>query len=167
MALTYTVLHKYRHNDYELAKDHIRRQLGDISDFELFGKEVLVAVYVRPLRNENSGLTISDNIQKEDAIQGKIVLVLKAGPSAFGAMDDISFREAQYGGAPPKPGDWLMVRAAAGEPISYYGPNAEEVKTENRRGEMEKLYCWDGGWPCRIIDDSNFVGRVTEPHSVV
>ncbi len=72
VALTYSVLHRYKHNNYEVAKDHIRRQLGSIEDFELFGQEVLVAVYVRPLRNPGSGLTISEKMQGEDVIQGMI-----------------------------------------------------------------------------------------------
>ena len=167
-GLKYSVLHKYHHADYEVAKDHMRRQLGRL-DIELFGRQVLVGIYIPPLFAGPNGLQISDKMQAENVYQGKIVLVLKTGPGAFGALDDESYRTAVYGceDAVPSVGDWLMVNAVAGEPTNFCGPNAETFMAEDRRGDPTKLYHWDAGWPCRIIMDDSFIGRVTNPHNVI
>jgi hypothetical protein len=167
-GLKYSILHKYHHADYEVAKDHMRRQLGSL-DLLLFGRQVLVGIYIPPLFGGTSSLQISDKMQAENVYQGKIVLVLKTGPAAFGALDDESYRAALYGdeAGVPKIGDWLMVNAVAGEPTNFCGPGAETIFAENRRGDPEKVYHWEAGWPCRIIMDDSFIGRVTNPHNVV
>jgi len=166
MPMHYTQLHKWHHADYEVAKEHIYRQLGKL-DIELFDRDVMVAVYVRPIQNPRTGLSITDAAQVEDTIQGKVCLVLKLGPSAFQCETQSDY-DAIYGeNGPPKVGDWLMVRASAGDPVSFCGDNAETVMYEDRHGEEHKAYAWDAGWPCRIIRDDNFMARVLNPHSTV
>ena len=45
-----------------------------------------------------------------------------------------------------------------GEPVMY----------EDRHGDKQRMYgAWEQGWPCRVVLDDNFIGRVTNPHSVV
>lgn len=166
MALNYTQLHRHHHADYAVAQEHIYRQMGQL-DLKLFGNEVLVAVYVRPQFSSTTGLTGSTKTQAEDVVQGKIALLVAAGPNAF-KCDTAADEKAIYGedGA-PKPGDWLLLRATDGTPMSVCGPGAEIVQEEDRHGELQKAYGWDSGWPCRVVPDTAFLGRVTNPHSVV
>lgn len=167
-GLKYAVLHNYHHADYDIAKDHMRRQLGQL-DIELFGRQVMVGIYIPPLVGGTSVLQISSKMQAENVYQGKIVMVLKTGPGAFGRLDDESYRISMYGSEEgvPKVGDWLMVNAVAGEPTSFCGPGAETVMGEDRRGDPQKVYDWNSGWPCRIIMDDAFIGIVTNPHNIV
>lgn len=164
-GMSYTQLHKHHHADYTVAQEHIRRQIGNL-DLELFGRDVLVAQYVRPLENPKTGWTTTGAKQREDAIQGKIVMVVALGPSAFDGDD--AYKAATFGpGGPPKVGDWLMTRATDGHPTNICGEDAEVVKYEDRHGERHNAYDWESGWPCRVINDENFMGRVLNPHSVV
>lgn len=57
--------------------------VGDLSNEEVLGDLVLVGVYIRPEKTAGGILRPIDNI-KEDEFQGKVGLVLKAGPLAFG-----------------------------------------------------------------------------------
>ena len=163
--VTYSRLHKWHHDDYGIAKQDILRQVGDISECEVFGRQVLCAVYIRPAFNPNNKLTYTEKQQAEDIAQGKAVLVLKLGPSAFDGDEDY-LRSMFKDGIAPKPGDWLFARAAAGEPMQISGEGAERVEYEDRRDERQKSYPFDG-WPCRVISDESFIGRVDKPHQVV
>lgn len=168
MTSDYTRLHKHHHADYDTAKEDIRRQIGTL-DLELFNRDVLCGVYVRPLYNPRSGFTQSIQFQKEEIIQSKIVLVLKLGPSAFKAPNDYpEWYEEQFGTSkPPSVGDWLMVRAADGHPTNICGDDGVNVMYPDKLGREHKAYEWDSGWPCRIISDQNFMARVLNPHTVV
>ena len=64
-------------------KTGIMKDIGDLSTFELFNNQVLVAVYVRPKKTK-SGIYLPDATVDEDKIQGKVGLVIKEGPLAFG-----------------------------------------------------------------------------------
>ena len=166
MPMLYTQLHRHHHADYEEAKEHIRRQLGQL-DIDLFDRDVLVGVYVRPIQNPRTGLSITNQQQVEDTIQSKIVLVLKCGPSAFKCETAADYTAIYGENGPPQIGDWLMVRAADGTPINFFGDGAEKVKYRDRRDEEHDAYAWDSGWPCRIIRDDAFMARVLNPHSAV
>ena len=63
-------------------KTGIMKDIGDLSTFELFNNQVLVAVYVRPKKTK-SGIYLPDATVDEDKIQGKVGLVVKKGPLAF------------------------------------------------------------------------------------
>lgn len=159
-----TRLHNWHHKDYAEAGRQINQALGDISDIEIAGRQVLVAVYVRP-NVTNGGVMQSVSAQKEDVWQGKIVLLLKAGPDAF--VGDDSYRQAMWGNARhPQAGDWLVVRAIDGLPISLKGDNAERPQGKDFRGDPIDIYDWDG-WPCRFLPDDAIIARVSKPHSVV
>lgn len=165
MSMGFTRLHNWHHENYEIAKQDIAVQMGDISTEEIFGRQVLCAVYVRPLMNPKSGLTVTEKQQAEDVHQGKVMLVLKCGPSAF--QGEAEYVEATYGpkGA-PKPGDWLWSRATAGDTQSIAGEGAVQVRYEDRHGEKHDAYGFQG-WPCRVLSDEDFIGRTATPHSVV
>ena len=163
-SVTYDHLHRWHHDDYAVAHEHILRQLGDISESMVFGRQVLCAVYVRPGRTR-AGLEFTGDKQNEDIHSGKTMMVLQLGPSAFSG--DADYLHAMYGAyGPPKPGDWVAARANVGEAISIQGEDAERVKHEDRRGDLQDTYPWEG-WPCRIVQDESLLMRVNKPHQVV
>ena len=61
--MAYTHLHKHHHDDYEVAKSHIHRQIGRL-DLELFGRQILCAMYIRPPINPKTGWVITDKKQQ-------------------------------------------------------------------------------------------------------
>lgn len=158
-------LHGNHHEDYEVAKQHIFAQLGTLSGLALFGRQVLVAVYVRPAVNPRTGLTSIEKKQQEDWYESKVVLVIDHGPEAF--MGDESYMQATFpGGVPPKIGDWLFQNAGTGIQMSMCGDDAERVKYKDRHGDEQSMYPSDG-WPVRIVTDASFLGILLKPHQVV
>ncbi len=163
-SVTYDHLHRWHHDDYAVAREHIFRQLGDISESMVFGHQVLCAVYVRPGRTR-SGLEFTEDKQNEDIHVGKTMMIVQLGPSAF--KGDPGYLADTYGeSGPPKIGDWVAARSNAGEAMSMQGENAERVRHEDRRRDLQTTYPWDG-WPCRIINDDALLMRVAKPHQVV
>ena len=49
----------------------IRKEMGNISDIEIFHNQVLVAIYIRPEKTK-SGLYLSAQTREEDKYQGKV-----------------------------------------------------------------------------------------------
>lgn len=165
MEVSYSRLHNWHHDDYQIAKEHIWRQIGDISESQVFGRQVLCAIYIRPTRNPKTGLEYTEKQQAEDIAQGKSMLVLQLGPDAF--QGDEAYQKAMFGEwGPPKVGDWLWARSNVGEPLQMAGEGAERITHEDRRGEKQNSYPFDG-WPCRVLADESFIGRVAKPHQVV
>ena len=74
-----------QHN--EDPKEEIWKAVGDLADFQLFGNEVLVAIYIRPQKT-SSGIFLTDNYRDEDKWQGKIGLVLKTGGTSLVELSD-------------------------------------------------------------------------------
>lgn len=164
-------LHRRLYDDYETAKAHIHQAIGDISEIEIFGRDVLVAVFCRPntitvRKPDGSQGMIWQPVKeiKEDWWQGKAVLVLKCGPDAF--RGDQSYLDARYDGKPPGPGDWLFARADSGVQLSIEGEGASRPQGVDSRGQPFDLFEWPG-WPCRVVPDERFFGRVAKPHQVV
>ena len=111
--------------------------VGDISGIELFNNQVLVAIYVRPEKSK-AGLYLPEKNLDEDKFQGKIGLLLKAGPSAFVDENGQWFSGAIF--TPKK--DWLLFRPSDGWSIG-----------------INKV-------PCRIFDDISIKGKVPYPDYV-
>ncbi len=157
--------HKPSYDDYEVAKAHIHQALGDITDIEVFGRQVLVAVFCRPTVSPNGWFETVTGM-KEDWWQSKAVLVLKVGPDAFNGTE--AYLDATFGkGVPaPRAGDWLFANASAGIQINLMGDGASRPQGKDYKGRSIDLFEWEG-WPCRIIGDDNFLGRITNPQSVV
>jgi hypothetical protein len=159
-----TALHGWHHDDYDEAIQQIKTHLGDISDLEVFGRQVVVAVYVRPSKNA-AGIYQTAKAQQEDFWQGKAVLVLKCGPDAFSGSEE--YARAMFGDKPPpQPDDWVFLRASDGMPINLCGDDAKRVQGKTFGGEMVDIFPWDG-WPCRIVSDESIIGRINKPHSLV
>ena len=114
----------------------LNKRLGDISKVEIFNNQILVAVYVRPTRTA-SGLYLTDKTTEEDLYQGKVGLVVKAGPSAFKDESGKWFNDIDV-----DIGDWVVFRPSDGWAITV------------------------NGVLCRLIDDINVRGRIDAPDRV-
>lgn len=117
------------------AKELLER-LGDVSNFELFNNNVLLAVYIRPEKTK-SGIYISHKTIDEDRYQGKVGLLVSAGPKAFSAESDEWFKDVTV-----TPGDWLVFRPSDGWSVNV------------------------NGVLCRVMPDVQVKGRVTHPDKV-
>lgn len=94
-----------------LAKDPKQALLdavGDLSGYDIFHNQILVAIYVRPNITAGGILRPDENI-KEDEYQGKVGLVVKLGPTAFVDTDDEEFH-----GQSLSVGDWVVFRTGDG-----------------------------------------------------
>lgn len=120
----------------EDPRDKLLKQLGDISDIEIFNNQVLLAVYIRPEKTK-SGIYLTDAMKDEDKYQGKVGLLVKSGPAAF--TDDgewfsgLEFREGS---------DWLLFRPSEGWQLNV------------------------NGVLCRLFQDVDIKGRISHPDKV-
>jgi len=117
-------------------KEELLASLGDISDIEIFNNQVLLAIYIRPEKTK-SGIILTDKYRDEDKFQSKAALVIKKGPIAF---DDPSGN--WFKGMEIDLHDWVIYRPSDGWSINVNGVN------------------------CRVIDDNNIRGRVSNPDCV-
>lgn len=90
----------------------IRKQVGDLSEFTIFGNFILLGVYERPDKTR-SGLYLSDQTRSEDKHQGKAALVLKKGPTAFVSDSNYDFK-----GQNVEVGDWVAIFVSDGRAIT-------------------------------------------------
>lgn len=114
--------------------------LGDISGVEVFHSLVMVATHVRPAITAG-GIHLPDKTLLEDRFQGKVGLVVKMGPLAF---KDDELTRARFGGVTVSVGDWVFYRPGDGF-------------------EMYSVDPTDGGTSCRLFDDTQIMGRVSDP----
>lgn len=152
--------HRQSYDDYETAKAHILQALGDLSDLNVTGKQIVVAVFCRPNfimfrgpTGEEAPLYTTVKEVKEDWYQHKGGLIVKAGPGAF--QGDKSYLQDTFGDAgAPGVGDWIFSNASAGIQVNLAGDGASRPQALDRRGEPMDIFEWDG-WPCRIMLDTS------------
>ena len=164
--------HRKSFDDYSVAKAHILQAIGDMEDMQIFGSNVLVAVFCKPnirtiKKSDGSQSMWIDPLkeQKEDWWQGKACMILKLGPDAF--EGDESYIKAKFGKVgKPKVFDWVFANANGGMPISLMGDGASRPQGVDMQGNPIDIYEWDG-WPCRVVDHDAFYGRLTNPQLVV
>lgn len=120
------------------SADEIIAGLANVlNEFEPFHNQVLIGIYMRggvkDLGNGKS-LYLPDKTVDEDQWQGKVGLVMKAGPLAFknDARND-------FAGQTVTPGDWIVFRVSDGFPIDLNGIH------------------------CRLLEDVHVKGRITSP----
>jgi hypothetical protein len=102
--------------DHEIdPKEKILKELGDLSNIEIFNNQILVAVYVRPEKTK-SGLYLSDSMRSEDQFQGKTGLLVGMGPAAFNDESGQWFNNASF-----NLHDWLVFRPSDGWSIKVNG----------------------------------------------
>lgn len=117
-------------------KKKILDEIGDVSGFEIFNNNILVAVYQRPAKTK-SGIFLTDKTTDEDRFQSKVGLLLKLGPRAFepnseGWFDNVTFSE----------GDWIVFRPSDGWNVTV------------------------NGVLCRVLSDTQVRGRADQPDRV-
>jgi len=117
-------------------KQKLLDDIGDISSFEIFNNQILIAIYIRPNKTK-SGIYLSDQSREEDKVQGKVGLVVKKGPAAF--VDETSewFKDISV-----EVNDWVVFRPSDGWSITV------------------------NNVLCRIIDDTAVRGKVDAPDRV-
>lgn len=124
-------------------KKALIESLGDgINAIEVFHNQVMVATYIEPDKTPG-GIIKPDRTLVENRFQGKCALVLKCGPLAF--KDDAV---AKFGGITVKPGDWVIA----------YPSDGRELFSVDASGSA--------GTCCRIFEDVNIKGRVSDPAAI-
>jgi co-chaperonin GroES (HSP10) len=116
--------------------EKLRKEVGDISGFDIYNNQVLVATYMRPQKTK-SGIYLPDSTTAEDQFQSKVGLVLKTGPDAFVDEDNKWFRDVNV-----SVGDWIVFRPSDGWNITV------------------------NNIACRILDDTAVRGKVDKPDRV-
>tara|TARA_R110000868_G_scaffold87298_8_gene244321 strand:- start:2704 stop:3081 length:378 start_codon:yes stop_codon:yes gene_type:complete len=111
-------------------------EIGDISNFEIFNNNILVAVYQRPAKTK-SGLYLTDKTTEEDRFQSKVGLLLKVGPRAFEPN-----AEGWFDGVEFNLNDWIVFRPSDGWTVTV------------------------NGVLCRILSDTQVRGRSDQPDRV-
>jgi co-chaperonin GroES (HSP10) len=114
----------------------LMKEVGDVSNVEIFNMQVLVAVYIRPEKTK-SGIILSDKTRDEDRYQSKVGLIVKKGPSAF--VDDGG---KWFSGLDVNEGDWIVFRPSDGWNITV------------------------NGTLCRMLDDMSIRARISHPDQV-
>jgi len=114
----------------------LQTQIGDLADVEVFGDDVLVAIYRRPEKTRG-GIVLTDVTRGEDLYQGKTGLVVKMGPLAF-KDEGLAHMKCDIG-------DWVVFRPADGWACTLN--NKEKV-------------------PMRVIRDALIRMRVTDPDAI-
>ena len=117
-------------------KQKLLDDIGDISAFEIYNNQILIAIYIRPNKTK-SGIYLSDQSREEDKVQGKVGLVVKKGPAAF--VDDTSewFKDISV-----EVNDWVVIRPSDGWAITV------------------------NNVLCRIVDDTAVRGKIDVPDRV-
>ena len=111
-------------------------KIGDLSGFELFSNQVLIAIYERPEKTK-SGLYLSDVTRQEDQWQGKAGLCVKLGPSAFVSDENFNFQNQKV-----SVGDWVAIFVSDGRKITV------------------------NSTLCRLIEDQHIRMKIPFPDSV-
>ena len=122
-------------------KDALLEKVGDISGVDIFGSDILVAIYRRPEKTK-SGLYLADTTRSEDRWQSKCFLVLKMGPTAYMDAEGNKFRDI-------KEGDWVVARCSDGWEITL-NTLRTGISTEDTVS-------------CRIFKDASICARVQDP----
>jgi len=131
-------LHMMDHGGEDPA-DVIRKAVGDISQLELTGVQVLVGTYIRP-KATKGGILLTDKLRDEDLYQGKTGLVLKVAPGAFIDGDNA---DTKFHGFKAKEGDWIFYGVQDGLSLNINGHH------------------------CRIVEDVHVRGRIPHPDMVL
>lgn len=109
-------------------KQALLDEIGDLSEFEVFHNEVVVAVYFRPEKTAG-GIILPNSNRDEDKYQSKTALVVKMGPDAFN--DDTG---TWFKGVNVKVGDWVWFKPSDGFNITVNKVLCRALKDQHIRG---------------------------------
>ncbi len=161
-----SVLHRYVRYD---ARKEIMNSLGDLSDIELFGNQLLVAPYIQSglMWSEKLGFPVEERLSleslfdlyesgkgfmnptpaKESFFQGKVMLVVKVGDKPV--REDI------------RVGNWVFGLQESTRMVSLSPPNAKKSRVLKEIGVE-----YAAGFPCKFIYDTDIYGRIPHPDMV-
>jgi co-chaperonin GroES (HSP10) len=91
----------------EDPREKLLREIGDLSEVELWHNQVLCAIYVAPEKTSGGIIRPASNVE-EDIHQGKIGLIVKLGAQAF--QSDAKWRWPEDVGL----GDWVFYKVSDG-----------------------------------------------------
>jgi hypothetical protein len=131
------------HDDVD-PKQAILDKVGSLDEVEVFGSDVLVALYIPPTKTR-SGIILSDTTRDESKWQGKVALVLKLGNTAYLDDEGNKFRDIE-------PGQWVVLRPSDGWPFQL--------------NTMKSRISKDNVVDCRVVTDINIRARVSHPDLV-
>lgn len=103
-----------------------------IDSYRLFEDDVLIGTYIRPEKTKG-GIFLTDNAKQEDRFQGKVGLLLKAGPMAFKFDKSGQFH---LEGDKPAVGDWVIYRPSDAWEISLNGVSCRIIRSCLIRGAV-------------------------------
>ena len=118
-------------------REAILNRVGDLKGVEIFGADVMVAIYERPNKTK-SGIYLTDVTVSEDRFQGKVGLIVKKGPMAWVDDENVTFRDEDRCDV----GDWVFFRPSDGWQMLVNGVS------------------------CRMLDDTVVRGRVPDPDMI-
>ena len=117
-------------HEVEPAKK-ILDEIGDVSKFEVFNNQILVAVYIRPQKTK-SGIYFSDKTTDEDKYQSKVGLIIAKGPDAFKDENGEWFK-----GVEMNLHDWVVFRPSDGWNITVNGVLCRMMQDVQVRARIE------------------------------
>lgn len=110
----------------------ILKAVGDLSKEEVLGDLVLVGVYIRPEKTKGGIYRPQENI-REDEFQGKVGMVLKAGPLAFADWEPDDFK-----GQWAKSGTWVVYAVKDGWSVTINETPCRLVPYERLRMKLSR-----------------------------
>lgn len=125
-------------------KQALLNKVGDLSGVEVFGSDLLVALYTPPEKTK-SGLIISDRTREEFKFQGKVGLIIKMGSTAYLDDEGNKFRDISVG-------DWVSFRPSDGWPLQL--------------NTLKSRISQDGIVDCRVVTDVHIRIRVSHPDTI-
>jgi hypothetical protein len=112
-------------------KKAILAAIGDLSGVEVYSDLVLVGIFIRPEKTAGGIIRPPENIQ-EDEYQGKVGLVLKSGPIAYGDWEDPGER-----GYMAEIGSWVVFAIKDGWAVQFNGVPCRFVPYDKLRARLE------------------------------
>ena len=106
---------------HEEQKQQILKDLGDLAQYDLLDDECLIAIYAESnvlssgvdATGKQFALYGTENRSTESRYQGKVGLLVKAGPTAFKYHNN----GQAYEGEIPEVGDWVVTHPSDGREI--------------------------------------------------
>ncbi len=99
-------------------------EVGDLSDTQIMGNRVLVAIYIGPEKTKG-GIIRTTTALKEDVYQGAVGLVLRLGETAF---QDEPETKTYFYDQKASVGQWVVFRPGDGKRIQLNGVDCRMIE---------------------------------------
>jgi co-chaperonin GroES (HSP10) len=117
-------------------KDGLLSALGDLSEIDLIGNRLLVAIYIAPEKTKGGLFRATQSI-KEDVFQGSVGLVVKKGALCF---QDDEASKTYFHGENVEIGEWVVFRPGDGKRVQINGVDCrfiEDIQIDMRIADPE------------------------------